>query len=178
MDKPRRFVVTGTSGTGKTSIINELKSMGMLCFDEPGRKVLTSGTNEAKTKPEPFIEEILTQALNDYKEASSMQTVYYDRGLPDIVAYAHRFKVPPSRSQQASETFRYESTVFIAPPWEEIFSNDEVRRASFSEYLDFHELILNIYLDLDYSIKILPKVSVDERAEFIRSATLDAQQGS
>ncbi len=175
MDKPKRFVISGTSGTGKTSIINELKLMGMSCFDEPGRKVLTSGSSEAKTKPEPFVEEMLTHALNDYKEASSMQTVYYDRGLPDVVAYAHRFKVPPARCQQASETFRYESTVFIAPPWKEIFVNDVVRRASFDEYVNFHEMILKIYLDLDYSIKILPKLSVYERAAYIKSATFGAQ---
>ncbi|MFT7245188.1 MAG: putative ATPase [Candidatus Azotimanducaceae bacterium] len=170
MNKPRRFVVTGTSGTGKTSIINELRSMGMICFDEPGRKVLTSGSELAKTEPEQFIAEMLSQSVTDYQAASSGQTVFYDRGLPDIVAYAHRFKVPPSISQQAADAHRYDSTIFLAPPWEEIFVNDEVRRATFDEYLDFHQLILNTYQELDYSILVLPKLPVHERIEFIQSA--------
>jgi predicted ATPase len=174
MDKPKRFVVTGTSGTGKTSLIDELRKQGMVCFAEPGRKVLTSGSDEAKLRPEPFVEEMLTQSLSDYREASNMPTAFYDRGLPDIVAYAHRFRVPISRYQKASETYRYQSTIFVAPPWQEIFANDEVRRASFEEYLEFHELILNIYQKLDYSIRILPKISVAERAEYIKSATSDA----
>jgi predicted ATPase len=169
-DKPQRYVITGTSGTGKTSLIEELKIAGFVCFEEPGRKVLTSGSDAAKTEPEPFIEEMLIQSLKDFEKAQNKQIAFYDRGLPDIVAYAHRFNVTPDQCQQAAETHLYESMVFVTPPWEEIFVNDEVRRATFKEYLQFHESILKIYFGLGYSVRVLPKSAIHERVEFIKTA--------
>jgi predicted ATPase len=66
---------------------------------------------------------------------------------------------------------RYQPIVFVAPPWREIFVNDDLRRASFDDYLHFHESLLNIYDNLGYSTKILPKGSVHERIDFIKDGT-------
>jgi predicted ATPase len=169
--EPRRFVITGTSGTGKTSLIEGLRAAKYICFDEPGRKVLISGSEDAKTLPESFVKEMLTQSLKDYADAEDSRIAFYDRGLPDIVAYAHRFEVSPGPFRRVAETHKYESTIFVAPPWQEIFENDKVRRATFHEYLQFHESILSIYRELGYSIQVIPKSSVHERVEFIKAAT-------
>ncbi|MEX0941064.1 MAG: AAA family ATPase [Pseudomonadales bacterium] len=170
VDKPKRFVLTGTSGTGKSTLIDGLRGLGYNCFEEPGRKVLNYGSDAAKREPDPFIEEMLAQSLSDYREAN--QLTFYDRGLPDIVAYADRFKVASDECLRAAQLNRYEETVFVAPPWKEIFVNDEVRTATFDVYLQFHESILKIYAKLKYSVCVLPKVSVSERIQFIESATV------
>jgi predicted ATPase len=153
-----------------------LRAAGFRCFDEPGRKVLVSGSDEAKAQPEAFIDEMLMHSLRNYEDAHGSRLAFYDRGLPDIVAYAYRFKVSPERCELEATTNKYEATVFVAPPWQEIFVNDEVRRASFDDYLLFHRSILNIYKKLGYSIRVLPKSSVQERVEFIETtiSELDA----
>jgi predicted ATPase len=162
------------SGTGKTTVLEELRAQGFACFDEPGRAVLNHGSEAAKRLPETFIQGMLDHSLRDYSKADELQLAFYDRGLPDIVAYAHRFKVDPVPSQNAAETHRYESFVFVAPPWNEIFVNDDVRRASFDDYLHFHESILNTYENMSYSIKVLPKATVYERVEFIKAIATGA----
>jgi predicted ATPase len=165
-----RYVITGMSGTGKTAVLEGLRTEGFPCFDEPGREVLNNGSAAAKTDPEIFISEMYEHSLRDYRLAPNQQLAFYDRGLPDIVAYANRFKVDATLYQEAAELNRYEPRVFVAP----LFVNDDVRRASFDDYLHFHESLLNIYDILGYSTKVLPKGTVHERIEYIKDATSGA----
>ena len=115
-----------------------------------------------------FIRLMLEQSLSDYEEAIG-DVVFYDRGLPDTVAYAIRFGVASAACRSAAKTHRYELEVFVAPPWPEIFEHDEYRKAPYADYLKFHELLLETYQGLGYSLIELPKVAVSERIEFIQS---------
>lgn len=115
-----------------------------------------------------FIALMLKQSLSDYHAAKS-DIVFYDRGLPDTVAYAVRFGVDPGSCGAAAEVHRYESVVFLAPPWPEIFVHDEYRKASYDDYLNFHELLLETYQSLGYSLIELPQSSVHDRVTFVQS---------
>ena len=165
----KRFVISGTSGTGKTSLLDGLRRSGIACYEEAGRKVLTSGSQEAKMDAYTFVLEMLSHSKNDFHDACNHSVAIFDRGIPDTIAYAMRFKVDPTEFEAASRSHFYERSVFVTPPWQEIFKNDEVRTATFKEYSDFHLTIVNIYQKLGYSVVEVPKCSVQERVEFVRS---------
>ena len=165
----KRFVITGTSGTGKSALVNELRSVGTECFEEAARKILTSGSELAKKDVDVFVREMLSQSLSDYQAASPTGIKIFDRGIPDTIAYAFRFGVPLTEFEEASRTYRYEDLVFMTPPWSEIFQNDEVRTAPFEDYVRFHDLILETYGELGYKLLEIPKLPVHERVEFVQS---------
>ena len=57
--------------------------------------------------------------------------------------------------------------MFILPPWEDIYENDNERREDFkSSCLIFNELE-KAYKSLNYSTIIVPKTSILKRSEFI-----------
>ena len=57
--------------------------------------------------------------------------------------------------------------MFSASPWEEIYTTDDMRRATFAQAEAFHANVVEAYHLLGYQIVDLPKTSVQERAAFI-----------
>ncbi len=167
----RRIVITGMSGTGKTAVLNELRTAGYTCFDEPARKILEARlAGEGEGFGAAFVKLMLQQSLADFSEAATTKIAFFDRGLPDVVAYAIRFDVAPDAYRAKAQEHRYEAKVFVTPPWPEIFKHDPYRRASYDDYLRFHDLLLKTYEELGYSPIDLPKQAVHERVAFIRRA--------
>ena len=47
---------------------------------------------------------MLRQSISGFQSASdSDQTTFYDRGIPDTIAYAHRFDIDPAEFVHAAE---------------------------------------------------------------------------
>jgi predicted ATPase len=103
-----------------------------------------------------------------FEDAPMHQWVFFDRAIHDILAYMDRInlKVPNEFLSKLSECL-YHSDVFIVPPWKEIFRNDDERQEDYETACEIHEHILNTYFKFGYNVIELPKVSVDERADFI-----------
>lgn len=181
-----RFVVTGTSGTGKTQLIEHLQARGYDCYAEPVRKVLqqelaANGPALPSKDPALFLREIIRRAVRDLADAASRTgPSFFDRGLPDAIAYAVRFRVDPEEFRAAAARHRYANEVFVLPPWKEIFVNDELRGASFDDYQRFHEQITRAYQDCGYTLVEVPRDTVERRADFIRTtlATFDGGDGA
>ena len=111
----------------------------------------------------------LNKMAADYKSVlAENETVFFDRGIPDIIAY---LKVGgQSVNQQffnAASKFRYAKEIFIAPPWAEIYVNDAERWQTFEEACVLHEALLLVYEELGYDVQLLPCISVEERVAFI-----------
>lgn len=68
---------------------------------------------------------------------------------------------------QTASTYRYNSKVYIAPPWDEIYANDEERKQSLSEAIDTYRVMEMVYSDLGYEVVEISKTSVIERTNFI-----------
>ncbi len=57
--------------------------------------------------------------------------------------------------------------MFLVPPWEEIFTGDKERKHDFeSARKEFDELLVK-YKKFGYKTILIPKVSVNERVDFI-----------
>jgi predicted ATPase len=167
------YVVTGGPGFGKTTLLNLLSERGFPVGDEKARELLVSkGELEAPDSsfPKNFEKLVAEERISFLQSVSPNTIAFSDRGLPDQVAYSrYKGKEPSGFIIEASLSNRYAPTVFITPPWEEIYVRDEVRRESFEDACNLHNLILKAYLELEYELIDLPLLGPEKRAEFILS---------
>lgn len=73
---------------------------------------------------------MLSWEMRSYRIAQeTIGPVFIDRGVPDVLGYLGLVGIPVSdHARNAAKEFRYNTTVFIAPPWREIFSQDHERK--------------------------------------------------
>ncbi|MFO3471962.1 AAA family ATPase [Legionella pneumophila serogroup 1] len=169
------YILTGAPGTGKTSILAELSKRGFPTIEEPARRVLQQqrlidGEGVYDKNPFLFKELMLLRMLDDYASAPQYDSVFFDRGLPDLIAYSKCFDLDIGAELQASQTYRYHPVVFFAPLWRDIFINDAERRLSFEDAQAFESDLRTAYADLGYQVIDIPLTDIAERVEFILSS--------
>lgn len=173
----KKIVITGGPGTGKTTLIKELKQRGYICFDEISRQVTLearkSGIDQLfLTQPLLFSELLLEGRRKQYVKAESLEhsTVFLDRGLPDVLAYMDYFGSDyPEEFVNTCKNNLYD-TVFILAPWQDIFESDSVRYENFDQLELIHIQLLNIYKKFNYPLINIPFDTVQKRADFIIDA--------
>ena len=170
----RHFVISGGPGTGKSTLIAALREAGMHCFDEVSRQIIVEANkNGTDLLPWSNLEAFAAECHRRMKalllEKKVQGLCFYDRGIPDIIAYL-RNGGKPIPEYLFSDGKRYAKLVLVAPPWEEIFVNDSERPQSFEECQRLHNLLLEAYTELGYRVVMLPKVSVEQRVAFVISA--------
>lgn len=168
------MVVTGGPGMGKTSIINSLKKRGFETVAECGRDIIQQQIKSGGDKlpwmdRAAFADEMFKQSLADYEKwMNSREPVFFDRGIPDVIGYLKLCQLPvPDLILRAAEVCRYSTKVFITPPWEEIFTQDEERKQSFQEAIETYDVMVEVYSSLGYEIIVIPKTTVSDRSDFI-----------
>ena len=164
----KRIVITGAMGSGKSTLLAELRKHGFTVVPEPARIVLAEqraagGDGVPERNPQRFCDLMLERMRSDYDEHPS---AFYDRGIPDLVGYAHLFGFEPPRVADR----RYDDRVFVLPAWREIYATDDERKMTFEMAEAFGENVQRIYKDLGYEIVKVPKDTPDARARFIIGA--------
>ena len=164
----KRVVITGAMGSGKSTLCVELCKLGFTVVPEPARIVLAEqraagGDGVPERSPQRFCDLMLERMKFDYDEHPS---AFYDRGIPDLVGYAHLFGFEPPRV----DDYRYHDRVFVLPAWREIYATDDERKMTFEMAKAFGEDVRCIYEGLGYEIIDVPKDTPDARARFIISA--------
>lgn len=179
MKKTEYFVFTGAMGAGKTTVLNELKSCGFLCINDPARIILkeqrsAGGRGVPETDPELFNELMLEKMIGDFNEnLNAGEPVLFDRGIPDVTAYAELLGTDALKSKIASEKYIYNRTVFAFNAWKEIYTNDEERKMSFNLAEKFGINVKKIYKDSGYEIIDVPFLPLKERADFIKNIIVE-----
>lgn len=170
----RFFVITGGPGSGKTSLIEVLRSRGYACSTEAGRgiiqdQVAIQGRALPWCDPMLFAELMLAWDMRSYHLAEqSRGPVFFDRGVADVLAYLRLMKIPaPDHMERAATAFAYNRDVFIAPPWREIFGQDQERKQDFDEAQRTYEALVATYTSCDCKLIEIPCVSVEERVRFV-----------
>jgi len=168
------YVITGGPGAGKTKVLEELEQRGYACVPEVARGIIqeqvrTDGDAVPWGNNERYTELMLEGSIASFLAQSRVgQPVFLDRGIPDVLCHARIAGVRPTvRIQNACESYRYNRKVFIAPPWEEIYTTDEERKQSFAEAVRVYDELARIYAQYGYTLIELPKASVIERADFV-----------
>jgi predicted ATPase len=165
----KRIVITGGPGTGKTVLIKMLEALGFHCYHEIIREL----TQEAKIRkskdpkeinplafvsdPLAFNSKLLNGRIAQFKSAMDLHNpvVFYDRGIPDVLAYMNYFKqsydevfINPSCNMRYNE-------VILLPPWKEIYVQDNERMENFEQACKLHLHLERQYIELGYSPIVL-----------------------
>jgi predicted ATPase len=102
------------------------------------------------------------------REATRPGTVFFDRGVPDVIGYLRLLGLPvPVHMMRAADLFRYSRRVFIAPPWPEIFAPDRERKQTLEEAARTCAAMIETYGELGYDLVELPRAPVAARLAFI-----------
>jgi predicted ATPase len=168
----RFVVISGCSGGGKSALLAELGRRGHSVVEEPGRRIVKQELREGGSAlpwrdGKAFARRAIAMALEDRASAATLKGwVFFDRGLVDAAAALRHLTGEPAPAALARE-HRYHQTVFLTPPWPEIYVNDPERRHDLAAAEDEYSRLLEAYPALGYTVSILPKVGVSERADFV-----------
>ncbi|WP_224483227.1 AAA family ATPase [Robertkochia aurantiaca] len=170
----KKIVITGGPGTGKTTLIEDLKGREYTCLPEISRQVTLKAREEGIEQlfledPLLFSKKLLEGRTMQYHEASRLQAdpVFFDRGIPDVVAYLDYIGDEyPDWFSEPCKVFRYD-TVFLLPPWEDIYRSDSERYENYEQASLIHDHLEKTYKRFGYNLLEVPKDSVSQRIEFI-----------
>lgn len=169
-------VISGCSGGGKTALVDEMARRGWQVYSEPGRRVLRAelarggdGLPWADTTRYAALCVALAEA--DYEQALHEGVpALFDRSIIDAVAALERRGLPVSAAQRlAAEELRYAPVVFMAPPWEALFVQDDERRHDFGAAVEEHDHLLRRYAEAGYEVAPIPKLAIAERADWLEA---------
>ncbi|MBC2884586.1 AAA family ATPase [Ochrobactrum sp. CM-21-5] len=170
----RFIVVSGGPGSGKSTLIDALERKGFARTQEAGRAIIQdqvaiNGPALPWADRALFAELMLSWEMRSHMLAQQLEgPVFFDRGVPDVIGYLTLCGLPaPSHMEAAANRIRYNRTVFLAPPWAEIFAQDAERKQDFDEAVRTFEAMEKTYHRLGYEVALLPKSSVKERVDFI-----------
>jgi predicted ATPase len=170
----KKVVIAGGPSTGKTSVVHGIEKAGFKCFHEISREITLQAREEGieqlfLTDPLLFSQRILEGRKSQFIASESLTDplVFFDRGLPDVVAYLDCFGTEyPKTFSEICDAHPYD-TIFLLPPWKEIHTSDNERYENYEEALQIHDCLEKAYQSFGYTIIEVPKISVDERVAFI-----------
>ncbi|MHA2810460.1 AAA family ATPase [Vibrio campbellii] len=168
------IVFTGGPGSGKTSVIEHLTKLGYVCAPETGRKVIQHqvalGSDALPWKNKiAFRDEMVREEQSNYEaHKHHNEFVFFDRGIVDSYGYSQLESLPiPQALTNACEEQQYAKHIFIFPPWEAIFVNDEERKQNFSEAVRTYQVMVAAYERFGYTLIEVPTLNVEQRVQFI-----------
>lgn len=153
----------------------ELRRRGHCVVEEPGRRVVKSELQSGGgalpwVDLAAFARRAIETSIDDRDAVStSSGLVFFDRGLVDAAAALEHATGEPGL-EWLRPLHRYNDTVFFTPPWHEIYMGDPERRHRFEDALAEYERLERIYPMLGYRVNVLPKVSVEARADLVLAA--------
>lgn len=177
----RLIVISGCSGGGKSTLITELSAMGYAVVHEVATKIVSeqkaiNGDITPWQNPTAFCKLLIARSIKDFHRAKSManaleETIFFDRSFLEGIRYYKMLNSTDShRYDYLIDDLRYFNTVYIAPPWQEIFCQNDDRRHSFKKSVDDYDRVLSFYLKCGYQTLELPKVDVEARIQFMLSS--------
>jgi predicted ATPase len=174
IENDRLFVITGGPGSGKTTLLRQLAERGFSFSAEVARQIIqeqvrTNGDALPWQDTLRYTELMLTRSIAAFRSSTpSSEIIFMDRGIPDVAGYARLIDLPFFEDlRTACETYRYNTKVFMAPPWQEIYTTDSERKQTYQEAIETHRVLTAVYQEFGYRPIELPKVAPVERAEFV-----------
>lgn len=174
------FVLSGGPAAGKTSLLLELQKRGYAIVPEIARELIKEqqriNGNALPWKDKILYKEIMfDRSIQSFKEIDQMEgqttPVFFDRSFIDSICYARLIESEVTEQMNAyAENWRYNTQVFMLPPWKEIYETDTERKQQWEEAVLTYEMMLDTYKNYGYQIIELPKISVSERADFVIKA--------
>lgn len=166
----RWSVITGAPCSGKTAVIHMLEQRGYHVVHEVARAYIDNELMKGKTLPEikadewAFERHILLEKIRIESTLEKDEIIFFDRGIPDSIAYFKLNGLDPVEPFQKSTEVRYQN-VFL---FERLrFLTDPVRSENKQTARRLGRLIEESYQSLGYDLIQVPLLSVEERTQFV-----------
>ena len=144
---------------------------------EPARELLAEHPSidvrrSWQQDPQVFVALLLARSIRKYEDvaASGSGTVVFDRGIPDCIAYALHLGADPAPSIAAAARCRYNPSVLITEPWDDIYTTDDERSMAFEATTQFHRHVVTAYERSGYTLIEVPRRPIAQRVSFVEAA--------
>lgn len=172
MLKPNFFLITGGPGVGKTALLEELRRRGERVVEETHRRVIreqaaSGGSALPWIDQDAYLARACREDIAIFEAMADVEEpVFFDRGILDSLVDGQA----ADWMEEAARTHRYSRTVFVPPPWREIYAQDAERKQSFEDCLAVHAAIGRRLAALGYAPVEVPPGPVEARADFVLGA--------
>lgn len=179
-NQAKRFILTGTPGSGKTSVIKELEKLGYAVIHEAATDVIS--IEQAKGCDAPWEEPDFVDQITHMQKKRQMDATgnlqFYDRSpfctyaLGKYLSHWKGLEFKPSpvlldeidrclkNGVYHNQIFFFENLGFI--------EHTDARKISYEDALVFEQIHLNVYKEFGFEIVMAPKeLTVTQRCEFI-----------
>ena len=165
-------IITGGPGAGKTTLLAELAAMGYATVDDSARGIIAERLARGLSpRPQPiaFVHEILRRDIEKYNaQPPTSGWIFFDRSLIDALGMLHDAGGLSSTELNAMlASYPFHPTVFVLPPWQEIYVTDTERDQSFADAVDVHGRVVRLYQSCGYQLDEVPRLPVAQRAEHV-----------
>ena len=172
---PKKYVVTGGPGTGKTTTLLALSKEGYNVALEVARPLIERHKNSGGPVPwsdaEAFHEfqSILREKQMRLESLfQKSESVFLDRGVIDSIAYYKARGVsPPEELYRVASNNRYER-VFVTEMLPS-YKTDSARRENPKTARKIHAVIKETYAEFGYDVVSVPPFSVEKRVMLIKT---------
>jgi predicted ATPase len=168
-------IITGAPCSGKTTVIKEIEQRGIRVIHEAARayidRQLGRGLrlDQIKANMEQFERHILQAKVRVEDSLTKTETVFFDRGVPDSIAYYNLAGLDPAEPLELSRRIRYGRIFFF----ERLnFFKDGVRSEDEMIAARLNALLLQAYEAIGYDIIPVPVMPVADRTDLVL-ATID-----
>lgn len=179
---PRFYVLTGSSGGGKSTLIEALAARGHAVVREAGRELvreLHSIGSPVEPGSELFGHLLFSRSMYLYnlalKEHGLDTPVFFDRSVIEPLAWRHEQGTMDAHHHRAVARFSYARTVFMAPPWPEIYVQDAERQRPWDPGQQEYRRLSAALPAFGYNVVELPRVSVADRVIFVEDHIREAR---
>ena len=172
----KRYILTGTPGSGKTSILHELKRQGYAVVEEAATDVIALeqglGNSEPWLQPD-FIESIVHLQKQRQLEAATLpdELQWYDRSPICTLALSRYLGYPASASlveeiERIEREGIYQRRVFFIENLG-FCRPTEARKITFEESLVFEQIHEETYTSLGYDLLKIAPEALSQRVQRI-----------
>jgi predicted ATPase len=163
------IVISGCSGGGKSTLLSALKQRGFATVSEPGWRIVEAAAPDDPVLPwndsTMFGAACVQMAIADHRKAQGL--TFFDRSLLDAACGFARRGPLPADVALALQTCRYHATVYLTPPWPEIFVQDAARRHGFAEAVAEYDALSDWLPSWGYATQDIPRLPVAERVAWL-----------